>query len=575
MWTFEPHVALKIYRGWLAELDIPVVMNQRLDRNGGVAMTRSIPWNILSIRMESGEVFQGKMFIDATYEGDLMAAAGVQYTIGREANSLYDETLNGVQTARATHHQFARGVDPYITPGDPTSGLLSFIEPDPPEPDGAGDHRLQAYCFRMCMTDHWDNRIAWQKPDGYQAQWYELLLRNFEAGESRVPLSIGPMPNRKTDANNNFGFSTDFIGQNYDYPHATYEQRRQIVAKHRLYQQGLMWTLANHPRVPQSIRDEVARWGMCKDEFIDGHGWQEQLYIREARRMVGDLVMTQHHCQCRQIADDPVGLAAYTMDSHHVRRHLDPDGFVRNEGDVQVRGFPPYPIGYRAIVPRADQCSNLLVPVCLSASHIAFGSIRMEPVFMVLGQSAGTAATHSIDQHVPVQHIDPLQLRQQLLADGMILEWNPSLDSSSHRSVDAKGLQGIVLDDNAAKMQGFDSFSSSVTTFVGKGYRHDGDTDKGNQTAIFNLKLPESGQYEIRISYSPHPNRATNVPVKIQHTAGEATILVNQRNPPAINSLFHSLGKYRFESGREYEIHISNNDTDGHVIVDAIQAVKI
>ncbi len=315
-----------------------------------------------------------------------------------------------------------RGVSPFVVPGEPASGLLPFIESGEVEAEGTGDHRLQAYCFRMCMTDHPENRIEWVKPDGYREEWYELLLRNFEAGENRVPLNIGLMPNRKTDANNNFGFSTDFIGQNYDYPEASHDERIQMVARHRTYQQGLMWTLANHPRVPGEIRKEVARWGMCKDEFIEGGGWQDQLYIREARRMIGDLVMTQHHCQGREVAADPVGLAAYTMDSHHVRRHVDSEGFVRNEGDVQVGGFKPYPIGYRAIVPRADQCTNLLVPVCLSASHIAFGSIRMEPVFMVLGQAAGTAAVQAIEQGVPVQDVDRQKMRKQLLDDGMILD---------------------------------------------------------------------------------------------------------------------------------------------------------
>ncbi len=425
MWTFEPHVALKIYQDWLAEIQIPVIMNERLDRQNGVRLTGAIPETIRSITMESGKVYQGRMFIDATYEGDLMAAAGVKYIVGREANVLYNETLNGVQTQRAIHHQFVRRVDPFVVPGDRNSGLLPFINPNKSEPDGSGDHRLQAYCFRMCMTDHPENRIPWSKPDGHQDQWYELLLRNFAAGERRVPLSIGLMPNRKTDTNNNFGFSTDFIGQNYDYPEATYERREKIVAQHRLYQQGLMWTLANHPRVPEEIRAEVSRWGMCRDEFIKGQGWQDQLYIREARRMVSDLVMTQHHCQGREVAADPVGLAAYTMDSHHVQRHVDADGFVRNEGDVQVGGFSPYGIGYRAIVPSADQCGNLLVPVCLSSSHMAFGSIRMEPVFMVLGQSAATAAIHAIEQEVAVQAINTDKLRKRLLADGMVLEWKP------------------------------------------------------------------------------------------------------------------------------------------------------
>lgn len=423
MWTFEPHVAMKIYRDWLEEMQISVVFNERLDCQAGVKTTRSAPWKIVSITMESGRVFTGKMFIDATYEGDLMAAAGVQWTVGREANDQYRESLNGVQTERAVHHQFVPGVDPFVVPGDPNSGLLPFIEPDPPAAEGSGDQRLQAYCFRMCMTDHPENKIEWRKPDGYQEQWYELLLRNFEAGEKRVPLSVGLMPNRKTDMNNNFGFSTDFIGQNYEYPTASYERRQEIVAKHRLYQQGLMWTLANHPRVPPAIREEVSRWGLCRDEFVEGDGWQGQLYIREARRMVSDLVMTQHHCQGREVAETPIGLAAYTMDSHHVQRHVDSEGFVRNEGDVQVGGFSPYPIGYRAIVPRRDQCSNLLVPVCLSASHIAFGSIRMEPVFMVLGQSAATAAVQAIEQQVPVQTIDPTRLGERLRADGTVLEW--------------------------------------------------------------------------------------------------------------------------------------------------------
>jgi hypothetical protein len=423
MWTFEPQVAMKIYRDWLEEMQISVVFNERLDRQAGVKTTRSAPWQIVSITMESGRVFTGKMFIDATYEGDLMAAAGVQWTVGREANDQYRETLNGVQTERAVHHQFVPGVDPFVVPGDPNSGLLPFIEPDPPPAEGASDQRLQAYCFRMCMTDHPENKIEWRKPDGYKEQWYELLLRNFEAGEKRVPLSIGLMPNRKTDTNNNFGFSTDFIGQNYEYPTASYERRQEIVAQHRLYQQGLMWTFANHPRVPSAIREEVSRWGLCRDEFVEGDGWQDQLYVREARRMVSDLVMTQHHCQGREVADTPIGLAAYTMDSHHVQRYVDAEGFVRNEGDVQVGGFSPYPIGYRAIVPRRDQCSNLLVPVCLSASHIAFGSIRMEPVFMVLGQSAATAAVQAIEQQVPVQTIDPTRLGEQLRADGTVLEW--------------------------------------------------------------------------------------------------------------------------------------------------------
>lgn len=425
MWTFEPSVALEIFERWLAEHDIEIVYGERLNRADGVRLAPSDPPRIAAIGMESGRMFSGKVFIDATYEGDLLAAAGVGFTVGREAASTYGETLNGNQPSRAVHHQLRPGVSPYVTPGQPASGLLPFIEDGGPGEVGAGDHRVQAYCFRMCLTDHPDNRIPFEKPEGYEPLWYELLLRNFEAGETAVPWINSAMPNRKTDTNNKHGVSTNCIGQSYGYAEASYEGRQEIVSRHRLYQQGLLWTLANHPRVPEQVRAEVSKWGTCKDEFTDGRGWQEQIYVREARRMIGAIVMTQHHCQGRATAADSVGLAAYTMDSHHVRRYITPDGDVRNEGDIQVSGFPPYPIGYGAILPRTGQCGNLLVPVCVSASHIAYGSIRMEPVFMVLGQSAATAAVLAIRDRVAVQDVDRARLRQALLEDHQILTWPP------------------------------------------------------------------------------------------------------------------------------------------------------
>ncbi len=446
MWTFEPSAALKVMSDWVQAQRIEVCSGQRLDRGDGVVLTESTPWQILAIRMESGATFRGRMFLDATYEGDLLAAAKVRYTVGREANSQYGETLNGVQTQQAKYHQFASGVDPYLCADDPGSGLLPFLDPQGPGEEGAGDRRVQAYCFRMCLTDHPDNRLPFIKPEGYDERWYELLLRNYEAGERGMPWINSAMPNRKTDTNNRTGFSTDFIGQNYDYPEASYEQRARIAAEHRLYQQGLMWTLANHPRIPEHVRQEVARWGMCQDEFSEGGGWQDQLYVREARRMVSDYVMTQHHCQGREVAADAVGLAAYGMDSHNVQRYVTADGQVRNEGDVEVGGFSPYPISYRSLVPAADQCTNLLVPVCLSASHIAYGSIRMEPVFMVLGQSAATAAALAIDDQVAVQQVEYAKLRERLLADKQVLEWIAPQPASA----DPAKLPGQVIDDAQA-----------------------------------------------------------------------------------------------------------------------------
>lgn len=426
MWTFEPSAALTVMEGLVREHDVPVILGERLDRTGGGPgrVVRGVEMDggkIVALRTESGRTFHGRVFIDASYEGDLMAGAGVSYAVGREANAAYGETLNGVQTQIARFHQCAAGVDPFVTPGDPASGLLPGIDPHGPGAEGAGDRRVQAYCFRMCLTDHPENRIPFEKPADYDPLDYELVLRNFAAGEAGMPWINSPMPNRKTDTNNRTGVSTDLIGGNYAYPDADYEQRERIVARHRAWQQGLMWTLANHERVPEKIRREVSRWGMCRDEFVEGRGWQDQLYVREARRMVGGLVMTQHHCEGRTVAERPVGMAAYGMDSHHVQRYVDAAGHVRNEGDVQVHGFKPYPIGMEAILPRREECGNLVVPVCVSATHIAYGSIRMEPVFMVLGQSAASLAVAAIEAAAAVQDVDYAALRKRLEADRQVL----------------------------------------------------------------------------------------------------------------------------------------------------------
>lgn len=442
MWTFEPSAALRVYHQMLSVEKIDIVYGERLNRESGVIKKDN---RIESIEMENGSKYTGEMFIDATYEGDLMAAAGVSYRVGRESNSEYGETLNGVQANKisatlkwtlsrnAYNHNFIDRVDPYIIKGDPKSGLLPYISENSPGIDGEGDNKIQAYCFRMTLTDHPDNRIPFKKPENYNELNYELLFRNYEAaggpieemytyGDKLVPWINSPMPNRKTDTNNQKGFSTDFIGQNYDYPDASYEEREKIVQAHREYQQGLMWTLAYHPRIPEKVRDKVSQWGTCKDEYEKGSdGWQQQLYIREARRMLSDYVMTQKNCEGIDIVEDPIGMAAYGMDSHHIQRYVDANGFVQNEGNVEAHGFSPYAISYRSIVPKKEECKNLLVPICVSSTHIAFGSIRMEPVFMVLGQSAAIAACQAIDEKKAVQEINYSLLQQRLLDNKQIL----------------------------------------------------------------------------------------------------------------------------------------------------------
>ena len=441
MWTFEPTAAKKVYEDMISAENIVLVIGKRLNRESGVTTANN---RIQKIEMESGETYEGKMFMDATYEGDLLAAAGVTYTIGREANREYGETLNGVQANKynvtfgnrvsrnAIHHNFIDGVDPYIVKGDPSSGLLPFIIEGGPGIDGEADKGIQAYCFRMTLTDHPENRIPFQKPENYNELEYELLFRNYEAakgpvnemyhyGDPLVPWINTPMPNRKTDTNNQKGFSTDFIGQNHDYPEASYEEREAIAQRHLEYQQGLMWSLAYHPRIPKEVRDVVSQWGMSKDEYTEREGWTPQLYVREARRMLSDYVISQRDCERLEVAEDPVGLAAYGMDSHMVQRYVDHNGYVQNEGNVEAPVTAPYPISYRSIIPKRGEVENLTVPVCVSSTHIAFGSIRMEPVFMVLGQSAATAASLAIDKGIALQDLSYADLQRKLKEDGQIL----------------------------------------------------------------------------------------------------------------------------------------------------------
>jgi hypothetical protein len=417
MWTFEPHVAEGIFNAWLAEHKVPVYRNEWLNRETGVVKQAG---RIVSATMLSGRTFKAKVFIDATYEGDLMAAAGVSYHVGREANSVYGETWNGVQLEAYKHHRhyFMTPTSPYKIPGDPTSGVLPYVSSEPPGKTGDGDRRVQAYCFRTCLTRHAPNRVPFPKPAGYDPANYELLLRDLLTERKDFFEKFDLIPNLKTDTNNHGAFSSDFIGMNYDYPDASYDKRRDIVQAHEAYQKGYYYFVANDPRVPAFIREEMAQWGLAADEFKDNGHWPHQIYVREARRMIGRHVMTEHDTLNKTTVGDPVGMGSYTLDSHNCQRYITPEGFVQNEGDVGVsvkKG--PYRISYGAITPKKAECENLLVSVCVSSSHIAFGSIRMEPVFMILGQSAATAAAHAIDGGKAVQDIDYAALRERLVAD--------------------------------------------------------------------------------------------------------------------------------------------------------------
>ena len=420
-WTFEPHVAENIFFQMVNEARVPIYFQQRL------VSVKKEGARITEIAMESGKIFRAKMFIDATYEGDLMAKAKVSYTVGREANSKYNETLNSIR-AETPKHQFIVPVDPYLKPGDTSSGLLPFVQSGDGGVPGDGDRRVQTYNYRLCFTTNAAQRLPLPRPANYAPANYELLARYLEAlvaagQQPKLSQFWNPiwMPNGKTDINNNGGFSTDFIGMNYDYPEADYATREKIAKAHEDYTRGFIHFLATDSRVPKNMRDEMQLWGPAKDEFLDTGGWPNQLYVREARRLISDYVMTEHDCRGAVKAEDPIGLGAYNMDSHNCQRIVK-NGKALNEGDVQVP-VKPYPISYRSIIPKMSECENLFVPICLSATHIAYGSIRMEPVFMILGQSAATAASLAIDAKIPVQKVDYGKLRARLLADKQVLEW--------------------------------------------------------------------------------------------------------------------------------------------------------
>lgn len=422
MWIFEPHAAEQVMEDLVKEYQIQVLREEFLDRSRqGIRLKDA---KIQEITTLSKKRFVGKMFIDATYEGDLMALAGVKYHVGREANSVYGEKWNGVQVGVFQHgHYFKSKISPYKVANDPSSGLLPEVSMEKPGPNGSGDHKIQAYCFRMCLSNHPDNRIAFPKPEGYNPDRYTLYARVFESGWRETFDKFDAIPNRKTDTNNHGPFSTDFIGKNYDYPEASYARRKAIIKEHELYQKGLMYFLQNDPRVPSEVQERMKTWGLAKDEFKDNGGWPHQLYVREARRMLGKYVMKEADALGKTMIEEPIGMGSYSLDSHNAQRFVTADGYVQNEGDIGVHPDKPYSISYGSIVPKEQECQNLLVPVCLSSSHIAYGSIRMEPVFMILGQSAATAAVLAIQQKTSTQQVPYSLLKERLLKDGQVVSY--------------------------------------------------------------------------------------------------------------------------------------------------------
>ena len=420
-WHFEAHVAEAVFNELVKETGVRVFLQHRLREKKGVTKSGT---TVIGLVTENGASVRGRIFADASYEGDLMAQSGVTYTWGREGISEYNESLAGVRD-RTPLHQFRAAVSPV----DSSGKLLPEIMPRSKDPVGAADKRVQAYNFRLCMTKNADNRVAWPKPAGYSPARYELLARYLPALEQELkrPLAINDvmkadiLQNGKTDTNNNGAFSTDYIGGSYGYPEGDYAIRARIRQKHVDYIQGFLYFLASDARVPSALLQEMKQWGLCKDEFVDNDHWPYQLYVREARRMVGEYVMSQKDIQTELTKPDSIGMGSYNSDSHNVQRRPTEDGSaVENEGDMQV-AVKPYEITYRMLLPRRAEATNLLVPVCISATHVAYSTLRMEPQYMILGQAAGVAAKMAIDGKYAVQDVDTKALSAKLLSQRAVL----------------------------------------------------------------------------------------------------------------------------------------------------------
>jgi FAD dependent oxidoreductase len=425
-WFYEPHVGEQVLKEMLDEAHVEVRFHQRLRERTGVEKSGAV---IRAITMEDGTTYRARAFADCTYEGDLMAQAHVSYTFGRESSAQYGESLAGVRD-RTPLHQWLVPIKAH----DKNGKLLPEISPAPRGETGAADKKVQAYNFRMILSDDPANRVPFPEPRNYDPHRYELLARLLTAMTAKLGhpqvlhqvTLIAPIPNHKADFNNQGAFSTDYIGGSWDYPDASYARRDEIFQAHVDYTKGFFYFLAHDPRVPKSLQEEVNHWGLAKDEFTDTGNWPHQLYIREARRMVGDFVMTQKDLQTDLTKPDAIGMGSYNSDSHNVQRFVNAQGDVENEGDMQV-AVKPYQIPYRVMVPKRGEATNLLVPVCFSASHVAYSSLRMEPQYMIIGQAAGEAAAMALKAGIAVQDVDTNALTGKLRAEGVVLEYRPAV----------------------------------------------------------------------------------------------------------------------------------------------------
>ena len=574
VWTYEPHVAARVTDAMLKEAGVRVLTKQILE---GVEKDDA---KIVGLRT-SGGMHTAKVFIDATYEGDLMARAGVVWHLGRESRDEFGESYAGRQYPKAK--MAINGFD--------ANGLpLPFITSVRPGDDQAGEETVMVYSFRLCLTKNAANRVPFPEPKSYDPARFELVRRYFQKyPNAPVPWDLYPLPGEKFDANNGIGkmFSMGLVGEANGWCASDPAGRAKLWEKHKEYTLELYKFLTTDPAVPAKIRETMAELGLCRDEFPETGHWSPQLYVREGRRMDGRMILTQHDVLKDAQKEDPIAISSFPIDSHDCRRLALPDGVI-NEGTIFPVRMPgrrhgyAYHIPYRAITPAASECSNLLVPVALSATHVAYSSVRVEPTWMAIGQGAGVAAALAAKAGVTVQALDYPTLRTRLLAQNVVLELPvlPPLTAKSDRpsgpvSLDPKSLPGLILDDAQAELSGDWERSTNFKPHVGVGYLHDEQRADGKARAVFRFKGPADGEYELRMAYSAHETRATRLPVTIMGGDTEQRFTVDQTQPMPTGEAFRPIGSLRLRQGVEYTLTVTNQDTKGFVIVDAFQLLPV
>ncbi len=570
-WTYEPHVAAKVTNQMLAEAGVRVLTRQALQTatKHGARLT--------SVVTEGGE-FEAKVFIDGTYEGDLMAAAGVGWTIGREGREAFGESLAGKQYPKAKM---------------PVSGLAADGKPLPlvttsdAGPQAGGDRNVMVYSFRLCVTKDPANRVPFPEPAHYEPGQFEVV-RRYLAQEKRpvLPWDLYPLPGNKFDANNGIGkqFSMGLVGACNGWSEADQAGRAAVWEAHKQYTLEFYHFLTTDAAVPAGIREEMKQLGLCRDEFADSEHWSPQLYVREGRRMIGEYVVSQKDIMEQQEKADAIVVSSFPIDSHDCQR-VGKAEFVVDEGTILPVRMPgrkhgyPYHVPYRAITPKAAECTNLLVPVALSCTHVGLSSIRVEPTWMSLGQSAGIAAAMSARQGGTVQTLSYPALRERLLAQGQALalpvlpEAGP--EPKEDPGLNPKTLPGIVLDDAQAELQGVWSHSANFKPHVGAGYVHDDRRGDGQSAAVFRLRVQQTALYDVRMAYSAHQTRAKKVPLLIQNGPDTVEIFVDQTLPLPPGEAFRSIGRVPLQKGVETTLTLRNAGTDGFVILDALQLLPL